>query len=286
MQERNKNPGLRDIIIHKYPQLSKQERKVADYFVQNLQAFVVLTAKELARNTGVSEATIVRFAQNLGFSGFQHLKSRMVEEAKEKIMPEDRFKLMTPERNPESTVFKVAEQEVKNINLTIEALDPGQIRKFIRVLRNSGHIHTLGLGISSLMARVAAYLFNQAGARAFVCQKDEHCFIERLINLDRNDAVLAFSFPPYSKETIEAMKFCHEKGIQCLAITDKPTAPIVEWSRAHLIVRSDNLLFTNAISAIVMVLNALATELAFFNKERAADNSKLIYRMVKDEYWS
>ncbi len=274
------------MIIQQYPELSRQEKKVADYFVQNLHVLVVPTAKELAKNTGVSEATIVRFAQNLGFSGFQHLKSQMVEEAKEKIMPEDRFKLMSRGKNPESTVFRVAEQEVKNINRTIELIDPGQIRKFIQVLRNSHNIYTIGLGISSLMARVAAYLFNQAGVRAFVCQKDEHCFIERLINLDRKDAVLALSFPPYSKETIEAMKFCFEKGIQCLAITDKPTAPIVKWSHAHLIVQSDNLLFTNAISSIAMILNALATELAFFNKEKAADNSKLIFKMVKDEYWS
>ncbi|MDH5745233.1 MAG: SIS domain-containing protein, partial [Candidatus Aminicenantes bacterium] len=210
---------------------------------------------------------------------------RLIREAKKKIIPEDRFKLMTRGKNHISTVMRVAKQEVENINQTIDQFDPVQFGKFIRIVQSSKNIYTIGLGISSLMARIAAYLFNQAGIAAYACCKDEHSFLERLINLNKNDAVLALSFPPYSRETVDALKFCYQRNVRCLSITNTQTAPTIRWAHAYLIAKSDNLFFTNSISAMSMMLNALSTELALYNKDKTADNSKLILKMSSDEYY-
>ncbi len=276
--------GLKSLILQKYSELSPQERKIADHIIQNHQTVIVLTARELAAKTGVSEPTVVRFSKRLGFGSFPDFKSRLIEEVREKIMPEDRFKLLPRDKNHVSTVLKVAQQEVKNINRTIDTIDAEQLAKFIGLLSRSSYVYTFGIGISSLLARFAAYQFNQAGLRAVALLKEEHSILERLVNLDSTEVLMGLSFPPYSKETIEAMKFCRERNTRCLAITDRPTAPIVKCADAYLLVKSDNLLFTNAISAIVVVINALATDLAFANKDKAADNSKLVRNLVKDEY--
>lgn len=285
-QLRHNNSRLKQIILKKYPDLSKNQQKIADYILQNHRTIFALTGKELSNKTGISEATIVRLAQQLGFKGFHHLKSQMIIEAKEEMMPEDRFKLMSHSKNQISTVFRVAKQDVDNINRTISQIDREQFAKFINLLRSSRHIYTFGIGISSLMAQVAAYLFNQAGIIANFCSKDEHAFIERFVALDRRDLALALSFPPYSKETIEALKFCYQRDIRCLAISDKPTAPATRWCHAYLVVKSDNLFFTNSISAISMILNALATELAFLNKHQVVKNAKLVNKIIGKEYHS
>ncbi len=284
MPKKKLTSSLRDIIISKYSGLSRQEKKIADFIIRSQSTILVFTGKELSIHTGVSEATTVRFAQHLGFRGFQQMKSQMIAEFKERIMPQDRFKLISRGKNPISTISRVAEQEVRNINDTIKQLDPQQLHEFIHRLRRARYVYTVGIGISALMAKVASYVLNQAGIRAFACPKEEHSFIERLIHCDKKDAVLALSFPLYSKETIEALKFCFQKDVSCLAITDKPTAPAVQWTHAHLIVRSDNLFFTNAVASLAMMLNALSTELAFFNKDKLADNSKHIIETAKEGF--
>lgn len=284
MPKKSRASGLRDIIISKYSGLSRQEKKIADFIIRSQSAILVFTGKELSTQTGVSEATTVRFAQHLGFRGFQQMRSQMIEEFKELTLPQDRFKLVSRGKNPVSTINRVAELEVQNINDTIKQMDPQQLREFINRLRMSRYVYIIGLGISSVMAKLAAYLFNQAGILAFACQKEEHSFIERLINLDRKDAVLALSYPLYSKETIDALKFCFQRDVSCLAITDKPTAPAVQWTHAHLIVRSDNLFFTNAAASMAMMLNALSTELAFFNKDKVTDNSNRIFEAAKNGF--
>ncbi len=284
MPKKRPTSGLSELIIDRCPALSKQERKIADFIVKSRPSTLVLTGKELSVRAGVSEATIVRFAKHLGFRGFPQMKALMIAEFKERIMPQDRFKFMSRGKNHASTVSRVAELEVENINDTVAKLDPRQVGEFIRRMHRARYTYTIGIGISALMARVAAYMFNQAGIRAFACPKEEHSFIERLIRLDRKDAVLALSFPPYSKETIDALKYCHQRGVSCLALTDKPTAPAVPWTHAHIVVRSDNMFFTNAVASLAMMLNALATELALLDKDKAAEDSKRIMAAAKDGY--
>lgn len=279
-----KPPSLRQIIIDRYPRLSPQERRVADYIIQNGHAFFTLSASELAVHSGVGSATIVRFAKHIGFSGFQELRSLIMDEVKEEMMPEDRFKLLRPEKNYVRTLLKIAELEVANINRTLHRITKENFENFIRPLRQAQGIYTLGIGISSNLARLAAYLLNQAGARTLFCGRDEHSFIEKLINLSAKDVLLAFSFPPYSKETVEAVKFCSERDVVCLSVTDRPTAPIVAWSRATLFVETKNLMFTNSVSAAAMLLNAIATELALLNKKRVVSQLDTLHKLEDQDY--
>ncbi|HQH61771.1 MAG TPA: hypothetical protein PLW38_08425, partial [Candidatus Saccharicenans sp.] len=117
MNKNIKTP-LKELILSRYSSFSGKEKKVADYILQNSHVAFALPINSLAEQAEVSSATIVRFSQHLGFSGFQELKSQIIEEVKEEINPEERFKLLLPDNNAVETVIKVAENEVKNINLT------------------------------------------------------------------------------------------------------------------------------------------------------------------------
>jgi len=279
-----KNLSLQERIIKNYPFLSRKEKKIADYLSQNLRTAFVLSTDQLAKNTEISSATVVRFAQHLGFSGFQQLRSQMMDEVKEEMMPEDRFRLLTPDGNQISTVIKIAEQEVENINTTLRHLQQETLKKFIDSLRKGRCVYTIGIGVSSLLARLTAYLLNQAGVTTHVCLKEEHFFLEKLVLLTKKDVILGFSFPPYSKETVEAMKFCFERGMTCLSITDRTTAPIAQWSHGYLLAQTKNLMFTNSLGAVLMIINAIATELALINKKKVVANIDLINKLLEGEF--
>ncbi len=285
MNKNSKIP-LRELIVSRYSSFSDKEKKVADYILQNVHLAFALPINRLSEQARVSSATIVRFSQHLGFSGFQELKSQIIEEVKEEINPEDRFKFLVPDNNAVETVIKVAENEVKNINLTVENIVPQKFKDFIESLRQSSCVTTMGIGISSILARLAAYLLNQAGLKTQYLQKEEHYFEEKLINLNKKEAILAFSFRPYSKETISAVKFCFDRGLTCLSISDKPTAPIVKYSHSFLTASTKNIMFTNSIGAVVVLLNAIATDIAFLNKKKVVHHLDLINQLEKNGYLS
>jgi DNA-binding MurR/RpiR family transcriptional regulator len=279
-----KTLSVRQRIINSYPQLSPQEKRVADHILKRGRALLAPSTSELAHETGVGSATVVRFAKHVGFSGFQQLKSQVMDEVKEEMVPEDRFKLLNPEKDHVRTLLKVAELEVNNINLTLEHISRENFEAFMQALRQAQVVFSLGIGISSLLARLATYLLNQAGIRTQYLGREEHTFIERLVNLRPHDALLAFSFPPYSRETVEAVKFCAKRGVTCLSVTDRPTAPIVAPSSTALIVETKNLMFTNSISAVTMLLNAMATELALLNKRKVVSNIDILNELPNQDY--
>jgi DNA-binding MurR/RpiR family transcriptional regulator len=288
MNEKDKHEdlSLNQRIVERYPELSRKEKKIADYILENYRGAFAISAAHLAELTETSSATVVRFARHLGLSGFQQFRSRMLNEVKEEMMPEDRFKLLSPTENQISTVLKIAEQEVKNINDTLQEIDPNAFEQFISELNKCRSVYTLGIGISSFLARLAAYLLNQAGLTTHVCAKEEHSFLEKLIRLTPRDVVLGFSFPPYSKETIQAVKFCHERGVRCLGITDRATAPIVQWSHFVLLAQTKNIMFTNSLASVAMLINAITTEIALLNKKRVVADLDIINRLLAGDFLS
>jgi len=57
--------------------------------------------------------------------------------------------------------------------------------------------------------------------------------------------------------------------------------PIAQWSHSYLLAQTKNLMFTNSLSAVLMIINAVATELALINKKRVVANIDLINKLLE-----
>jgi len=64
---------FRERIQAKYSELTPSFRKLADFILQQQLDAAFMTATEMAHSMGVDAATVVRFAQTLGYSGFREL---------------------------------------------------------------------------------------------------------------------------------------------------------------------------------------------------------------------
>jgi DNA-binding MurR/RpiR family transcriptional regulator len=82
---------------------------------------------------------------------------------------------------------------------------------------------------------------------------------------------------------VEAAKFACDKGIKVISITNKPASPITFYSAANLIVKSENMLFTNSFAAISVLINAVATQCALKNKAKAKKFLKETYDIAESQ---
>lgn len=272
---------LRALVQAKYSLLPDNQRKVADFLVQRAADAPFLSVVEIERLSGTSKATVVRLAQSLGFSGFLELRARLLEGIQTQIQKADQFSLLsTTERK--GTLSSVAHQDVKNINQTINHLDRETFMAVAGRIVKASHVYTVGLGISSLMSQILAYSLNQVAVRATPFVHDYETFVEQLPFLTSSDLLIAFSFPPYSRETVEVVKAAEARHIPVVGITDKVTSPISFHCVHALPIRSQNMLFTNSFSAISVVINALATEVAVRNRSKAVRMLKQIERQLHE----
>jgi DNA-binding MurR/RpiR family transcriptional regulator len=109
----------------------------------------------------------------------------------------------------------------------------------------------------------------QVGVRSTVLKHTHTLFHEQILFLNPNDLLVVFSFPPFSKETVDVAKFTQERKIDVIAVTNKPASPVTFYTKANLIVESRNMLFTNSFAAISVLINAIATACAVKDKARA-----------------
>jgi len=269
---------LKKVISDAYEELPRNQKKIADFILNAINEAAFLSVVEMGERCDVSKATVVRFAQRIGFDGFIEFKNALQAAVHKKYSYMDRFPLIA--EADKDTLYKVARQDVENINQTMESIKLHEFERIINRLRESDTIYTFGKGISALMATILAYSLNQVAVKAQTVVSDHLTFEEQLMFIDSKDTLVFFSFPPYSKETINAAKLANDRKISVVSITDSQTSPISSYSAHAIIVKSENLLFTNSFAAISVVINAITTELSVRDKKKTLRFIKEINEMM------
>lgn len=277
----NSVTALRDRLVDHLDSLSRQQKKIAVYLLDHVQEVPFLSVPLLAERTGASEATVVRLCQSIGYQGFSELKMAMVESLHAEsssnpvIEPGD-------DNGLRDALQLSAGQDRHNLSKTLDSIDQAAFRRVAAAIFEADHIFTWGLGISAHLAGLAAYLFTEQGLRAHALDHRFSTPKEPLIGLRGSDLVLAFSFPPYSRETLDVLRESRERGAATVAVTDRPSAPASVLADHALCVASDGIMFGNSVTATCLVLNALLLEIALTHRGETVEALSRMNRMFSD----
>ncbi|HNX18855.1 MAG TPA: MurR/RpiR family transcriptional regulator [Acidobacteriota bacterium] len=279
-----REPDIKRLVVDHYDALPQQQKVVADYILAHLQEVPFLSVPELADRSGASEATIVRFAQRIGFDGYAALKEHLLAAVRERVaLPSGAAAELFARVPQDDTLRVVATQEIGNIEGSVNALDRETFGQAATMLYRADHVYAFGMGISSHLADLTTYMLTQIGLRATTLSLRFSSPLEPLVALRPSDCLFVYSFPPYSRATIEMMREAADRGIPCLAVTDRLTSPAAQLARVVLPVRSENMMYTNSVAAVSVLVNALATEIALRHQDRAAAAVTRITRILAQD---
>ncbi len=274
---------IKDQINDKYDALPKNHKVIANYFIDNFDRIPFLSVQNISEATGTSVATIVRFAQRVGFKGFLEMREEIGQNLQSLIQKKEIFTLVDSIELKNDTLTYVANQDIDNINDTVSLIDRKSFNASISTILKAERVFTAGLGISYLLSEILSYQLNQIGISSFNLRHDNSSFKEQLIYFGKNDILIVFSFPPYSVETIELARTANGKGIKVVAITNKNASPVTKHAENILIVSSKNMLYTNSFAAISVIINAITTECALKNKTKAKKTMDALNKIVAEQ---
>lgn len=261
--------SVKDKIKASYGKLPKNQKRIADYILENFDKIPFYNVQELSAATSSSVASITRFSQRIGLDGYIDLREKISGLLQSRIKNKSIFSLYDEKLLKDDTLTAVANLDIKNIGDTLAMVDREHFGLTVDSILKAKRVFTAGLGISYLLAEILAYQLAQVGVDASVLKHTWCSFPENLVYSDSSDYLILISFPPYSKETIETAKAAKEQGIGFTAITDKHSAPFTFYTNRILTVNSENMLYTNSFSAISVLINAIATECALKNKKKS-----------------
>jgi len=249
---------------------SKTEIKIANYFQDNAKQFPFLSIHDIAIKLGIGKASIMRFCHKLGYDGFAALKRDISNFVKGDLAPLEKFKLLLedPKLNV-SSINQIAQNEVDNINFIINNFDEINFEKAVQMVCSAQNVFTMGISLSSHLANLTSYFLQRIGLKSAILNQMGLTFTDQLRYVNKQDVLIAFSLPPYSQETINAAEYMKKQSANVLAITNSITSPIIKFSDANLIVKTDSYFISNSLTPIFVLIIALINEIAVRNKDRS-----------------
>lgn len=276
--------GIEQLIQEKLADLPANQKKVAEFFLTRKNLAALLPVKAIAAEAQVSEASIVRFAQSLGFEGFKELREKMSRDLKQQLTPTEIYQAAAQKKSlAEHTLQAVARNVINNIQNTVNGIEPELFSQVVNRIIKARKIYCLGLELSSHLARLLTFHLRLYTYDAYHLSLDFLHFREQIALLTPDDLLIVFSFSPYSRETIEAIEAAKAANVPSIAFTDKRTAPAAPLATHSIIIKTDNILFSNSIGAVVVVFNAIMTELNFRDRKRTLKALDLIEKNILDE---
>ncbi len=267
-----------------YSTFSKGQKLIASYIIDHYDKATFMTAAKLGDEVGVSESTVVRFANEMGYDGYPKLQKALREVIKSKLTSAQRLEVSSAHIDSESVLKTVLQSDLNKIRITMEEADPQNFDAIVEKILAAKKIYILGVRSSASLASFLGFYFNLIFENVrLVHTTSVSEMFEQIVNAGEGDVVLGISFPRYSKRTYKAMEFAGDQGATVIAITDNETSPLAKCSDYCLYARSDMASFVDSLVAPLSMINALIVAIGLKRKKQIHTNLEKLEK-IWDEY--
>lgn len=226
MKNSNNGRGTLSIISDALPRLKGTTQKVAAFILNSPKETIDLTVTELSSRAGVSEASIVRFAQSLGYSGFHALKIRLAEDIVSPmlIVHED----FSPDDAPATAVHKAMTVGLRSLEDTIRILDMGALEAAIQAISNARQIVLFASGNSIPIAMDLNFRLTKIGLSSrFSIDPTMQEMYASLATAE--DVAIGISHTGSSRDTVYALELAKQRSARTICITNHSDAPLTRF---------------------------------------------------------
>lgn len=213
------------------PKLRPSERKVAEYILGHAEEVVHLSVTELADLSGVSDATVVKFCQRIGYSGYQQLKIMLARELVHPIRPD--FGELDRSDTIADIKAKVITMNMAALEGTMRTLADQALERAVDAIDRAKNIHIYGLGASGVVALDAEHKFMRINRRCHALI-DTHAQCAMAALLEPGDVAIGISHSGFTVEIVKALHLAKEAGATTICITNHLDTPVTEVSDIHL----------------------------------------------------
>ena len=267
-----------------YSTLSKGQKKIANAVINDYDKVAYLTAAKLGELVGVSESTVVRFADELGFEGYSQFQLAVQELVRIKLTPNQRIEITKQRIGRGDVIDNTMESDIAKIKYTLENIDRKAFSNAVDAILDAKNIYITGARSSEPIARLLSYNLSLIfdNVKLVVPTSSAEVF-EQMYSVGEEDVVIAFSFPRYSSKMVNGIKFARNKDAKVIVFTDSEVSPIAEYAHSLLIAQSDMASFMDSLVAPLSIINAIVIEITS-RREREITERFDALEQLWDEY--
>lgn len=273
-------------IRENYDRLGKKKQKIADILLKSPSLFLEKNLSELAQLCQCEQTAIIRFAQQLKYSGFSELKLAIArqsniawqdfaEDGLENVQSEgDHFRILCN---------KLIKLRTESMQKTLDGIDEAVINQLVEKLNHSQQIMLAGAGTSGLAALDLYIKFSRIGVKSYYFEDFElqKTFIGYL---GEKDILFLFSNSGKTENIVKLAQLAHSHKISVCAITSDAESPLAKLATYLLLTHANEHQFRLgsmvARSAQLIIGDLICLKFSLSDKQRSWDYLEKSYEGI------
>lgn len=266
LEERLLGMSINEEIKRKFVRLSKGQRKVGQFVMENPTVVIANGAAEVGRQANVSESTVIRFCYAMDLSGYVELQ----EEIRSYLMTRNEgARVQSPYASGKqntSIYGKIMQLDIQNIQDTIGLINDHTLRKSAKWMHEADSIYILGARQAASVASWLSYTLKTLRPNVKQIRTDSDDFVQQINSMSEHTTLMVFSFDKHTKDMKSIVEIAKMKKAKIIAITDSALSPLREYTSALFALGMKNQSSLDIIPVLFSFMHALVEEMISYNK--------------------
>ena len=209
------------IISDNYKNLTKSEKRIANYLRKNQEESAFLSAGEIADRLGLSEATLVRFARTLGFSSYPAMRTILQEAFRHRVTHSTRLRSRLDDLREAGDIFdRLVVSEIDYLTLSLETIERQSLNRAVEMIRSRKRIFIFGVGPSVSLVNLMEIRLGRFGWQVVPLTTAGREMLEPLLLMTDQDLLFVICFFDISGALQLILDYANEIKCPVIMLTD------------------------------------------------------------------
>ena len=257
---------------------TKSDKVLIKYIKENIEDVFYKSISQIAKESGIGEATITRFSKKMGYSGLQDFKVTLAREISGLKNRKIINRSIENDEGVMESARKLFNSNIRILENTFNIIDGNDIEKATDMIINAKKVFFIGIGYSGMTAEDSNYKFSRIG---FNCMSldSSHNMIMMASLMDEDDVIVAISHSGETDEIIKTVNIAKSNGASVISVTEDKSSRLRDISDVNLgYFSGESILETGSISsklAQFFIIDLVYTQVV---KEKSAE---VVERKIK-----
>jgi DNA-binding MurR/RpiR family transcriptional regulator len=255
--------SLAERISSALDSLSPKHKRMARFILDNQYFTSFASASQVGEKNDTSAATVVRFAQALGYEGYPELQEALRTELPTYMTAANRLQArISSAKPPVLSPQQVFYTDIQNIERTAGNLSEDKLNRSLEKILKAKRIQVIGAGVSSAGSQFLAHSLKVMGFDAQAVDGEGLQAAIELSHLEPGDLLIAIDLWRYVRLTVNAVGMAKERGIYTIAITDSIVSPLAQMADHAFEIATEGVAHSLSVTALLSLLNVFVALLA------------------------
>jgi DNA-binding MurR/RpiR family transcriptional regulator len=261
-------------LVHEhFDTLTKSEKRIARYLLKNQDEAAFLSAAELASRLELSEATAVRFAQSMGFSGFPDMREAFQTAFRSRVTHSVRLRARLKNSRQDGDIFeRLTSTEIDYLTQALRTVDRAAIYQAVNLLRERERVFVFGIGPSISLVNLLEIRLRRFGRQVIPLTTSGREILEPLLLMTGSDLLFAIGFFDVTPALQLVLNHAQACGCVSILLTDTLGSIIGNQADVVLAARRGPISAFHSLTVPMTIINTLLLALAQTDQERAMSN--------------